>query len=132
MGKPTTQPTAQAAEPANATKKKRLTSWQRKAQKKRAEATAAGGTEEASSSKTAAAGTEAALNQATAIAKQASADARERNRLGQAALPGDAKLVDAYLAAKKAMRELHQAKPEGAIGKKKQKRKKSKDGESKS
>ena len=119
--KPTAKPAPDAA-PANATKKKRLTSWERKTQKKRA-----GGTEGAIPSKTAAAGAEASLNQATASAKLASADARERHRLGQTALPGDTELVDAYLAAKKAMRELHQAKLEGAVGKKKQKRE---DGES--
>ena len=125
--KPT--PSAQDAAPAKTAKAKRLTSWQRKAQRKRTEKEATDGSEARPNDRAAAGGTEASLNQAAASAKLASAGARERHRLGQAALPGDAELVAAYLAAKKAMRELHQAKPEGAIGKKKQRRKKSKGGE---
>ena len=120
--KPT--PSAQDAAPAKTAKTKRLTSWQRKAQRKR-EKEPSDGSEARPNDRAAAGCTASSTRRLPALL---ASRARER-RLGQAALPGDAELVAAYLAAKKAMRELHQAKPEGAIGKKKQRRKKSKGGE---
>ena len=115
----TAQPSQEAAPPAAKKKKKRLKSWERKVQKKRAENGAVGGTE-------------ASLNQTAVSAKLASHDARGRMGLGQATLPGDAELVAAYAAARKAMSAFLKAKPEGAISKGKKKRNKRKEGDSKS
>ena len=115
----TAQPSQEAAPPAAKKKKKRLKSWERKVQKKRAENGAVGGTE-------------ASLNQTAASAKLASLAARERLRLGQAALSRDAGLVAAYVAARKAMSAFLKAKPEGAISKGKKKRNKRKEGDSES
>ena len=86
--------------------KRRMTSWERKRARREEE----GGETEGGGQKQKCESEEARLNAVCAEAKRRSADARERFRLFQDAVPGDTALIAEYSRAKAAMKAFHEAK----------------------